>query len=47
MTDFLASLKSEFGTLAASRIGWFFAGAFLTHGDIPTIVAALKQFIGM
>lgn len=47
MSDFLNGLKSDFADFAKSRIGWFFAGAFLTHADIPTVVASLKQFLGI
>lgn len=43
MEDF----KAELASLAKSRLAWFLLGATLTGTDVPSIVLALRTFVGV
>lgn len=40
-------MKDELKALYETRIAWFLAGAFLTHGNLDAIVTAVKVFAGV
>lgn len=40
-------MKDELKMLFESRIGWFLAGVFLTHGDMNSVIKGLMTFAGV
>lgn len=43
----LDSIKSEFVSLASTRIAWFLAGVYISGQDIPAVFNSLKTFVGL